>query len=114
MSENFESAIDELLAKFRDCLQAFEELRQMIDRYLSRKVEVLEQVEKKAYDVSKITWQQTEGPSGMYEKAQKQETLDYACLLKDLNEHQGKMAIEGRFYWLFTDGQTVGRKSAKK
>jgi hypothetical protein len=35
---------------------------------------------------------------------------DYLLLLKHLNEHEGKMILDGMFIWLFSDSETIGRK----
>jgi len=66
------------------------------------------------YDPEKFTWQQASGSSGKYQRADKQESVDYQLLVKDLEVHRGRMTKGGLFYWLFRDGETVGRKPKAK
>ena len=66
----------------------------------------------RSWDPSKIKWTNDVGKKGPYEKADSG-TEDYQKMLKDLQEHQGKLNHEGRFYWLFQDNKTVGRTLSK-
>ncbi len=95
-----------LLSELRDSLRA---ATSSLDEYLNF-LGTLEQ----PYDPSKISWVLADGPSGTYEKAALQEGSDYTALLKALGEHGGKMTLDGFFYWLFSDGSTVGRKPVGK
>jgi hypothetical protein len=63
-----------------------------------------------SYDVNKIAWQQVEGPRGLYQKTDGDNTPNYQALLKELQAHKGKMNIGGSFYWLFENQRTIGRK----
>ena len=57
-----------------------------------------------------IVWKVTVGPSGPYEKAERDEANpSYKRLLHALQEHHGKMTVNGFFLWVFVD-QSVGRK----
>lgn len=62
------------------------------------------------WDPNRITWQETEGSSGLYEKASDASNPDYELLVKDLRSHDGKLSRSRFFYWLFTKGDAVGRK----
>jgi hypothetical protein len=57
-----------------------------------------------------IVWKATVGPSGPYEKSERDEANpNYKRLLHSLQEHHGKMTVDGFFLWVFID-QSVGRK----
>lgn len=62
------------------------------------------------YDCSQIQWESVEGPRGPYERAS-EDSVDFGLLVKDLEAHEGRLTLDNSFYWLFGDGQTVGRKS---
>jgi hypothetical protein len=71
------------------------------------------------WDPNKISWQRAEGARGLYERypapSQRAEaTLDYVNLVKDLKDHGDKLTRGSFFYWLFSDGATVGRKQKRK
>jgi len=71
------------------------------------------------WDPAKIRWVETEGFRGKYERypaegAKAEAGDDYKNLLVDLAKHVGRLSREGWFYWLFTDGSTVGRKLRPK
>ncbi len=53
-------------------------------------------------------WQPDTGPRGDYESCK--DGANFGYLKKYLETHNGKATLEGRFYWLFTDGNRVGRK----
>jgi hypothetical protein len=67
----------------------------------------------KGWDAEKIKWVQAQGSSGPYEKSDDVDSLDFKLMLKDLQEHNGKLSCNGYFYWVFTNGSTVGRKLKK-
>ena len=67
-----------------------------------------------AWNPGKIKWSPAEGPSGVYEKASKQESVDYQAMIDDLKAHQGCLTKSDLFFWLFDDGETVGKKPKKK
>jgi len=106
--------IDEILGKLRDWLQGTEELRHLIDEYLSKKVETSEQAEKHAWDTTKLKWTERQGKKGPYLLTEKSELPDYKALLQDLENHNGKMTVKNEFFWIFPDGQAIGRKPSKK
>jgi len=69
----------------------------------------------KKWNPDKISWVEAQGTRGLYQRypangEKVQATKDYRNMLADLKEHQGKLILEGFFYWVFTDGATVGRK----
>lgn len=67
-----------------------------------------------AWNPTKIKWSSAEGPSGVYEKASKQESADYQAMIDDLKAHQGCLTKDDLFFWLFDDGETTGKKPKKK
>jgi hypothetical protein len=66
------------------------------------------------WDPDKVSWQQAQGSSGLYERSEDVNSLDFKEMLKDLAAHQGKLTRDGYFYWTFTNGSTVGRKKKSK
>jgi len=79
-----------------------------------------EQLEKMAPDKTKtswnperIKWQQAEGTKGSYERSEDVNNTDFKAMLKEIQEHQGKLSRDGYFYWVFRNGVTVGRKKQK-
>jgi len=87
-------------------------------------VEAEKQLEKTSspeslWDAEKIKWVEAEGARGPYQRYsaphEKAEfTVDYKNMLKDIKEHGNRMTRSDHFYWLFTDGATVGRKQRRK
>lgn len=62
-----------------------------------------------------INWSQAQGTKGPYERypaenEKAESTEDYKNMLEDLKAHNGTLTRDGYFYWVFTDGATVGRK----
>jgi len=69
------------------------------------------------YYISKIKTEKAEGPNGPYQKATTEnnhDNQDYELLLKDLNEHNGKLTKNALFIWLFNDNTTIGFKLLTK
>lgn len=62
------------------------------------------------YSMSRIQWQSTEGPRGVYEKSVDFNNPEHAALLKVLEAHKGKMRAQGYFLWVFEDKKTIARK----
>jgi hypothetical protein len=91
-------------------LQALAEFLNGVEASVQSTRHLLKKVKVEGWDPGKITWKATEGPSGPYERADKQDNTDYQLLLKDLQENDGKMRREGFFYWLFDRQDAVGRK----
>ena len=103
-------SLTELLAEFRDWLQAGERLRERIDEFLN----LIEETRLAEWNPDNIKWTQAEGSRGPYERADKQEGRDFKLLLKDLDEHGGRMTKGAYFYWRFDQSETVGRKPRRK
>lgn len=100
----------EALAKVRDNLNG---AAMALDEFIQQKSKVV----LRSYDVSKITWAKRTGQKGDFELCDaisNKDSSDYKALLEDLNEHKGQVSKDGLFYWLFTDGKTIGRKSQTK
>ena len=100
----------EALAKVRDCLSGAADALDNLIQQQSKSV-------LQTYDVSKITWATRKGAKGDFELCDaisNKDSSDYKALLQDLNEHKGQASKAGLFYWLFTDGKTIGRKPQVK
>ncbi len=65
------------------------------------------------WNPDKIAWTRDEGFKGPYEKSEDVNSLEFKAMLKDLQEHKGKLNRDGRFYWIFQNGSTVGRTMPK-
>lgn len=65
------------------------------------------------WNPDKIKWSLAEGAKGPYEKSGDINNLEFKAMLKDLNEHNGKLRCGPWFYWRFENGSTVGRKKVK-
>ncbi len=65
------------------------------------------------WNPDKIKWTQETGFKGPYEKSDDVNSLDFKAMLKDLQEHDGKLNRDGRFYWMFKNGSAVGRTMPK-
>lgn len=65
------------------------------------------------WDPTRIQWQRAEGSRGTYERTEDANSLDFKAMLKDLAEHKGTLTRDGRFYWTFKSGSTVGRTIPK-
>lgn len=84
----------------------------------SEELERLKPEEISCYNAENVLWVRAKGQKGFYERYpafQQMPTLsfDYNGLLADLKRHGGKMVRGGFSYWLWDDGQTVGRKPLK-
>ena len=97
----------EFLVKMRDGLQMAVD---SIEEYLEK----ISPADQPLWDPSQIAWGQAEGPSGAYERSEDVNNLEFKAMLKDLQDHKGKMNREGWFYWVFENGHTVGRKKRAK
>jgi len=58
-------------------------------------------------------WTQKQGAKGPYEQTNDFNNQDYEELVKDLKAHTGKLQRNGKFYWLFENGATIGRKESQ-
>lgn len=92
----------EFLTKLHDALQMAAD---SVQEYLESIAPV-----NKRWDPAKITWKETQGTRGPYEKADPQATPDFKAMLQHLKDHNGKLSRNGYFYWVFSDMATVGRK----
>lgn len=81
-----------------------------IEEYLEKRAPA----DQPAWDPSKIAWSQAEGPSGPYEKSEDLNNLEFKTMLKDIQDHEGKLTRGAYFYWSFQNGHTVGRKRRAK
>jgi len=70
--------------------------------------------EKTSWDSGKVKWTEEEGFKGKYEKSEDVNNPEFKTMLKDLQQHKGRLTREGYFYWVFENGSTVGRKKMEK
>jgi len=103
-----ETKLYETLAKMRD-------LHQGIAESLDQLIQTESKQMFKEYDVEKITWQTKTGERGEFELAdikENKDNIDFDALLADLKQKE-RMTVKPFFYWLFSDGETIGRKKTK-
>jgi len=70
--------------------------------------------QKSLWDPGKITWETAQGTKGEYERSKDVDNPEFKAMLKDLEAHGGRLTREGYFYWVFTNGDAVGRKKRGK
>lgn len=70
--------------------------------------------QEKTGNPDKIKWILAEGASGPYERSEDVNSLDFKALLKDLEQHDGKLSHDGFFYWKFEKSAVIGRKLRQK
>jgi len=103
---------DEFFAIIRN---GFQSIVTELDAYLSKKVEVAEQVVKQSYDLEKIQgWTVKNGKQGQFELAKEQVTPDYQALKADLINKGHGFYVGPYWVWLFPDKTAVGRKIPAK
>jgi hypothetical protein len=89
--------------KLRDAFaQASEALNEYIDTFAP--------VDQEDYNAEQITWIPTEGARGIYEKSEDYNNIHHQKLLKHIAANNGKLTQNGKFYWTFQNGATIGRK----
>jgi hypothetical protein len=67
-----------------------------------------------AWNPFKIKWDPHQNVNGPFELTNDYNNSDFKAMLKDLEDHQGKLTRDGIFYWIFQNGATVGRKVKQK
>jgi len=66
--------------------------------------------QKPSWNPDTIKWTETQGSSGLYERSEDVNSLDFKEMLRNLAGHSGKLSRDGFFYWAFQNGSTVGRR----
>jgi hypothetical protein len=84
----------------------------LIDERIKNFEDALALIEKADQGKESLDWVSTNGPKGPYELLKPCSNPQYLTLLKELQDHQGKLTKEGYFLWLFMDG-ALGRKMVK-
>jgi hypothetical protein len=89
-----------------------QEFLDFLDKKLDEILKICSEIKgnKSSEKVEGNNWVQTEGKNGLYEKLEKNDSVEYQNLIKDLEDHKGKMTKDNYFYWLFSDGSAIGRK----
>ena len=65
------------------------------------------------WNPANISWTETEGSSGPYERSEDVDNQEFKAMLQDLAAHKGRLTRDGIFYWVFQNGSVVGRKQAR-
>lgn len=67
------------------------------------------------FDATKIVWQDKENDNGKFQMSEDLNNPEHKALLAFLNEHVPSKCVqsEGRFYWIYPNGSTIGRKETK-
>jgi hypothetical protein len=107
------------IEKQDDLDDAYQTLKSQVFHLHTLKEKEKDKEEDNYFNPENIKWVRIEGKNGVYERypAFQQEplqTLDYLYLLKDLQKHEGRLTRGGLFFWLFSDGITIGRKPIQK
>jgi len=111
LSETEEKVIDAVL----NLANALEAAAVDVKHRLSEIIGVKEKPqEQKPWNPDKVKWTEAQGSSGLYERSEDVNSLDFKEMLKDLAAHSGKLSRDGYFYWSFQNGSTVGRKKRKQ
>jgi len=63
-----------------------------------------------SFDPDKITWQPKQGLKGPYELTEDFNNPEYKKMLALMQTAGGNLSKAGKFYWVFQNGATVGRK----
>jgi len=95
-----------LLARFKD---SFDAMSMEIDKFLGTKTKQM----LKEPDVKEIVWASKNGAKGPFELCDPKLNKgndNYETLLRDLKASSGRKHIGKQFYWVFPDGETIGRK----
>lgn len=71
-------------------------------------------VAERKWNPDKIKWRKAEGNRGPYERSEDANNLEFKAMLKDLQDHNGRLERGGWFYWVFKNGSIVGRKKLGK
>lgn len=103
--ENLQSLAGDVVDFANAVEAACVKLRMQIDKAFSG-----EQAAGLTWDPAKIKWTEAEGPKGPFERSEDVDSVDFKAMLKDLAAHNSRLRRDGRFYWVFQNGVTVGRK----
>ena len=113
MAVRGERGLDEdfsiFLEDFCDFLNSLEDAVAKMKEQIAKLVGV-EEKRKWDWNPDAIKWVKAEGFKGDYERSEDTNNPEFKKMLKDLNEHKGKLTRDGVFYWVFKNGSTVGRK----
>jgi len=101
-------------ADLLDCLDVAEVRIAVAKQLVKRLIISNKNATATAWRPEKIKWEPAEGASGLYDRSEDVNSLDFKAMVKDLVTHQGKLHRDGFFFWLFRNGYTVGRKPRKK
>ena len=117
-----DTQVYEALARVRDFFLQAGAIGEELDKIVQGATKRVEQKdvvvsEQTAYNVNDITWEPKTGEKGAFDFAGNKTNTsnpDFEALIEDLKNNDNKKFIQGKFYWLFTDGNAVGRKLVKR
>lgn len=95
-----------LLARMRDSLDA---ITMEIDKFLGEESKAV----LKEPDTKDIVWTQKTGAKGPFDLCDPKLNVgnsNYETLLRDLKANSGRKHIGKQFYWIFQNGETIGRR----
>ncbi len=87
-------------------------LIKLIDDRIKNFQDALSLIEKVEQKKESLVWIFATGPHGVYELCHPSSNPEYLVLLKELQDHNGKMRRQEFFLWLFKDN-VIGRKRVK-
>ena len=90
-------------------LEAFTNFLNAVDTGIQAARQIIKAA-KVGWNPDKIKWEPAQGTKGEYERSKDVDNPEFKAMLKDLEAHGGKLTREGYFYWVFTNGDAVGRK----
>lgn len=64
------------------------------------------------WNPEKILWKKALGKKGEYERSEDVNNLEFKKMLQEINKNGGTLNRDGKFYWTFYNGYTVGRKNS--
>jgi len=103
--EDFDIFVEDFVDFLSGLEASIVKMRSQIEMLVGRKV-------KPRWDWSPefIEWEKAQGSKGEFEKAEEVNNPHFKIMLKDLDEHGGKLMRDGLFYWVYRNGHVVGRK----
>lgn len=72
------------------------------------KGDLIEYFSPEPWNPKKIVWKPALGRKGPYEKSEDVNNVEFKKMLKEINSNGGKLNRDGKFYWTFYNGYTVG------
>lgn len=71
------------------------------------------QPQSESWNREAIKWEQRQGAKGPFLRTEDFNNPEYKKMLRNLQQHKGKLSKGGYFFWVFENGSTVGCKKRK-